>query len=480
MAQYLSGDLLYLIFLHALPSTLISSDSPDDVWSIAPLNFSLVCRSWRTVDLSRSSLWNSIDIKFNPAKKPKPSFPRLVSNWLSRSSSAPLNIHLNIIRSGFKRSFAVDNAVNDELLDLVLRQYLRWNELQIIYGALKRDHPKQVMVKCALPVTSVELSFAGASYEPPEEPSVLLDLTPCTRTASINSQLRVLDVCEYVKWLLPEPRDGLHLLNLSELSFSTDLSGDIDDTLAVLSTCLNILTLHLLTSRQSRSSSLLASQNKNPTVALPLLTHFIFTLDDRPTSLLLLRRLACPSLRSFIVTSCSSYSSADALENFISAQDLNGFADFLSRTSFHLSLTDIELACVTIISPTVTESYSEHAAALRNLLSILNGLERLTIRGLAIENELFELMAVRTGDPAEANSTPLCPLLSEMIICLAENPGIQLESVEKMIVSRWKASRTLQHVAVYIPGLENLEEESERVRSCVDEGMTVTSRDSRQ
>jgi len=303
------------------------------------------------------------------------------------------------------------------------------------------------------------------------------DLTSCTRTASISSQLRVLDICEHVKWLLPERRDGLHLPNLRELNFSTDLGRDLDDTLAVLSACPNILTLSILT---SRSALLPPNQNKKPTIALPLLTRFEFTLEDRPTSLLLLSSLACPSLRSFIVTSCSTYSSPYEPESFISAQDLNSFADFLSLTGSHLSLSEIELACVTVISPAVTESYSEHAAALRNLLSILNGLERLTIRGLAIENELFELMAVRTGETAEANSTPLCPSLSKMIVCLAENPGIQRESVEKMIASRWKASRTLQDVAVYIPGLENLEEESERVKACVNEGMTVMSRDSRQ
>jgi len=55
-----------------------------------------------------------------------------------------------------------------------------------------------------------------------------------------------------VKWLLPERREGLHLPNLRELSFSTDPNGCLDDTLAILSAYPNILTLAVSTAHKSR------------------------------------------------------------------------------------------------------------------------------------------------------------------------------------------------------------------------------------
>ncbi len=177
MAQKLSEDLLYLIFFHALPSTLASSNSQDDVRTIAPLNFALVCRSWRTVVLLRPSLRNSVDIKCGRTKKLKPYFPRLVSNWLSKISSTPLNIHLNLMRSGFGKIDDVDDSLRLELLDLVLRQYHRWNKLKVICGAFKSDDPKQIVIRCTLSVTSVELYFTGTSVDPPRVSPVVLDLT---------------------------------------------------------------------------------------------------------------------------------------------------------------------------------------------------------------------------------------------------------------------------------------------------------------
>jgi len=67
----------------------------------------------------------------------------------------------------------------------------------------------------------------------------------------------------------------------------------------------------------------------------------------------------------------------------------------------------------------------------------------------------------------------MCPSLSTATFFNSDNPGIQKEGVEEMIVSRWKANKPLRDVSVFIPGFENLEKESERVRACVDEGMSL-------
>ncbi len=215
-----------------------------------------------------------------------------------------------------------------------------------------------------------------------------------------------------------------------------------------------------------------ASTRSRPGPSLCHISHILYSAQESaPPPTTSSAVLVCPSLRSFIV----NFSSVNGRENFISAQDLHNFANFLSLADSRPPLTELRLLCYMTISPTATASYYEHAAALRSLLGILDNLERLALWGVAVDNELIESLTIRTEEAGtgEGSSTLMCPSLSSATFWLSENPGIQKESVEEMIVSRWKAKKRLHEIAFFIPGFENLENESERVRACVGEGMML-------
>ena len=93
MAQNLSEDLLYAIFLHALPSKflLTATGSWREPCAIQPLNFSLVCHSWRTVVLSHPKLWSEMNIEneLNFRRDYRDQITRdfvILKKWLSHSS----------------------------------------------------------------------------------------------------------------------------------------------------------------------------------------------------------------------------------------------------------------------------------------------------------------------------------------------------------------------------------------------------------
>jgi len=93
------------------------------------------------------------------------------------------------------------------------------------------------------------------------------------------------------------------------------------------------------------------------------------------------------------------------------------------------------------------------------------------------------LTSVRTNDDDDARESSrsrrrsalsLCPRLAEIKFKFEDKLELRKESVEEMIVSRWKKSQAgLRTVTLHIPGFENLGKESERVRACVGEGLVV-------
>jgi len=95
-------ELLSKIFFECLPSIL----SPP-VLSIAPLNMSLVCRSWRTLALVRPDLWATIQLSKADLDHWFDAYPnrhlplyrllsRMWSFWKDRSRNAPLDMLLEL------------------------------------------------------------------------------------------------------------------------------------------------------------------------------------------------------------------------------------------------------------------------------------------------------------------------------------------------------------------------------------------------
>lgn len=102
MAQTLPPELLSKIFFECLPSVLTPP-----VLSIAPMNVSLVCRSWRALALERSDLWATMQLSDEDLDRCLDAYPdrhrsiyRLLSRiwrfWLERSRDAPLVVLLDL------------------------------------------------------------------------------------------------------------------------------------------------------------------------------------------------------------------------------------------------------------------------------------------------------------------------------------------------------------------------------------------------
>ncbi|KAJ6480300.1 hypothetical protein C8R45DRAFT_1005125 [Mycena sanguinolenta] len=85
----LPDDIVRSVFTATLPSTTNATISSDE----APVLLCRVCKSWRVVALSTPQLWASFHIVVPPPSK----FDRLVAlvtTWLKRSGSVPLNISM--------------------------------------------------------------------------------------------------------------------------------------------------------------------------------------------------------------------------------------------------------------------------------------------------------------------------------------------------------------------------------------------------
>ncbi len=154
---------------------------------------------------------------------------------------------------------------------------------------------------------------------------VLLDLSSCT-TADAGTGAEVIP--SDVKWILPQLPEALHLPNLSELRFGTDISSGLLDMFAVLSACPNILELCITTHGTSQSDG-----KETPIILLPRLTDLVLISRNKDTAHLILSHLSCPSLRAFAVFVRSSVDGpVEEGEGIITLQDLRVYITFFSRS----------------------------------------------------------------------------------------------------------------------------------------------------
>ncbi|KLO17464.1 hypothetical protein SCHPADRAFT_162766 [Schizopora paradoxa] len=135
IAQNLPEDILYAIFLSELPSFFRfflseSGESFNKTDTVAPLNFSWVCRSWRNVILSRPKLWSEIHIVGNLSSDDNKDkgenekvvrLRRCVGEWLSRSRPSPLTFFLNIMICGYE-----EDIFPKDIMPLLFSEKDRW------------------------------------------------------------------------------------------------------------------------------------------------------------------------------------------------------------------------------------------------------------------------------------------------------------------------------------------------------------------
>lgn len=448
MAQDLSEDILYPIFLHVLPSVIsISSiDFHNDVrlQRLSPLNFFFVCRSWRSVCMARPSLWSSIHCR----RLHQGHFPlinSLLKYWFFRGASAPLDIKLEIVDEFFL------GDPKDNLLDLVVGESHRWNEIQIIVNPeawREAANPPTLLCPASTKTLKIQLS-----YESLRELKVgQLDLSPCTVDAA--SQLRVLQVDSDVRWVIPAGESSLFLPNLQYLKFTTDCNIGID---VILAACPNIWTLDI-----EITNNIGPTQMKS--VVLPHLTDlFIRTRVDDVTNRLL-NHLSCPSLLGFKLSNCWEVTplSLRSIAKFLSVS--NPARSHLRR----LFLYYMERRLVRVGPPDVDTLalHSEHAAALKEILDPLDNLTILHLHGVVINEEIIEFLSPQPG-----NSTSVCPSLNSISMLYKGARDVLNEALEEMIVSRWRTRKGAFFIDLLMGDIGAFARNSRRIQKCISEGL---------
>ncbi len=268
VAQSICEDLLYHIFLHALPFFVSGDGSLINPDTIEPMNFSMVCRSWRAVVQSHPGLWGYIAIFGGTDKSVQAPLHRLLLKWLEYSQTAPLNIFLALYRVNRE-----EDIVSRDIIDTTLSQYFCLEDVEIFIEEPFTEHP--FSLQFAPSFVSLRLSFDRYfRNQSPSQFAASLDFTSCP----VSAKLQELHIRENVRWLLPEhPSPALHFPSLSHLGIYTGINSNIDDFHTVLLACPNLdcLTVQARHFAQwsSRISSIgvttlrIASENRNATVS---------------------------------------------------------------------------------------------------------------------------------------------------------------------------------------------------------------------
>ena len=163
MAQNLPEDLLCAIFLHTLPSVFVLTTADDSERNkplmTSPLNFSLVCRSWRNLVLLQPTLWRemSIESAIEADKEYRdPKFVSVVKNWLRLSYSVPLRINIEV--EGDRHGY-----VSDTILPLFAQESHRWEfaSIRVDIGDEPPLNPSNITPLYSPYLSSLSLSFSG-------------------------------------------------------------------------------------------------------------------------------------------------------------------------------------------------------------------------------------------------------------------------------------------------------------------------------
>lgn len=440
--------MLYHIFLHAPPSDVECTTSLIDITTIEPMNFSMVCHSWRKAVLSHPNLWGRIHIKGNSEVPMRASFYRLLSKWFEYSQASPLNIRLYLWHDGNKEDAVI---VNRDIIDTTADQHTRLQNIIISIGNSSTKRP------FTLPFSPSFISLFLTLYpslEPPEplfdtKFGAYLDFT----SAAASTNLRELCVSDRVRWSLPKhPRHTLHFPNLTDLDICTDLTGDVDDFYAVLVACPNVVDMTVYARRCVQSSASSTSAHVSSISEAVLLLHLknlrIYSVNRSATTQLL-RWLLCPSLRELTVQAASYIIDTTNFDDHcITPALLITYQEFFIRSKAPLS-------SLNLYYPSTPSSYDGLGCTLRNILRPLQTLEKLSLFGVVVDNDLFKEMTIHDGD--RSGDSAICPFLTHFDLYTTDSSlGVQPGAVEEMIRSRRKTSAPLlKSFDIQIPGFHH-------------------------
>ncbi|KLO17452.1 hypothetical protein SCHPADRAFT_925790 [Schizopora paradoxa] len=456
MSCILTEDLLYLVFLQSLPSRFsFTTESSSKLWTDPlppPFNYSLVCRSWRKLVLSRPKLWCDIYIfsKFDVFEDYRnPAIERIIKKWLALSYPAPLRIILIVEEDPLL-------FIPCALLPLFLDEIHRWDLAIMEMNFPSPLPPSTITLHCLPPHNSLSLSLPSERL-----PAGCIDLSLCIGdTVSGLEQLHVgLGTCVR----LPPHRDTLSLPRLRVLHYRSTMGlGNLDDLHCILSACPNLEDLEINIPGQAIST--LAS-TREP-IHLPRLSKLALIMSNRFTTDYLLDNFTCPSLRLFRFVIYYPLK-IEPWEECASMEPLR-IRDLLNCSCSNPPLEDMTLIwreSEPPVSPDLAES-------LESLLLSLKKLKTLRLHDYIFNHKVVEMLTV----PGEGSSgSRLCPSLLNLhmakgLDCVSD---LTEDVLEDMLVSRWKAG-SVRSVSFAFPRFWEFHG-SMRVRDCIKEGLIAVN-----
>ncbi|KLO17465.1 hypothetical protein SCHPADRAFT_162814 [Schizopora paradoxa] len=402
----------------------------NEPWMIPPLSFSLVCRSWRALVLSRPKLWSEmlVDLRFEPDENYRgPPIPQILKKWLNLSNPATLWIRLFLKGDG--RGY-----ITESILPLFLSECHRWGFafVDVAPGwstGIPPFEPTAFTVPCFPPLTHLSLTVQGVSAQ-----TGYADLSQYV--SENGSHLESLKVGRGASVRLPQSRDALQLPRLLSLYFqSSDEGGNLEDIRTILCASPNLEGMDL----------------------------YLFTVNY------ILDLLICPCLLQLKLYIQRSFRETEITENSAFLEPLR-IQDFLARSSSGRT-PPLEHLTLEWFGYNAT-AFPNHAFALKRLLVFLKNLKTLKLHDNALNRAVIELLHFRNG---VIDGTQPCPLVSEMELTYEamNRCGFSELMVEDLIVNRWKAGHLRKaSLRFSTPHLTHLGlKERERIKQCIQEGL---------
>ncbi|KLO10781.1 hypothetical protein SCHPADRAFT_502873 [Schizopora paradoxa] len=477
MFQELSDDLLYTIFCHTLPSQFEFISTKTVSWrkirKIAPLNFSCVCRSWRTLILSSPKLWSEISVKsitkqgsgwgeisVKSTTKRRRDY-RVIFNalkaWLSLSTNTLLRIHLDL------DAYDLGSFPND-ILTLFVRESHRWSSFHIKglnwEPRTQENHdPTLFTLQCSAPLSSLSVRLRSH-----KSPLACIDLSD--NIIDDLSHMEHLSVGWGASLRLPHDRSALRLPRLRYLHYADIEEGKNTENLQyLLSASHNLEYLGVEIRGEFYPQRWVGAP-----MYFPRLTSLSLAMSNRIGATYLLDVLACPSLRKleFRAKDCREDHGAAAEEYSFKGPPTRLIREFLIRSCANPLLEELELFWLLN-----NKGDGDHEQAFKDLLVPLRKLTRLKVHSFSIYRPAIELLTIPREGPQES---AICPLLSEIALSHfipGENFSLMAQLIEEMIVSRWRAGN-LRVVSLKQPrSSSGAIKERQRIAECVREGLTV-------
>ncbi|KLO05382.1 hypothetical protein SCHPADRAFT_911073 [Schizopora paradoxa] len=454
MAHILSDDLLYAIFLHSLPSTFLFTKTglSSKVWADPPpppFSFSLVCRSWRNVVLSRPKLWSDMNIvsTFKATEEHHNSaIERIIKQWLTNSREAPLQIHLNI------QGDRLGHTAN-LLLPLLLNEAHRWRAFGMYIVVSVPLDPEMFTLQCLPPLTSLSLDIWSSSF-----PLGRVDLSGFI--SNTDSNLEYLSMGLSTSVILPPNRHALRLPNLRSLHYR--IKNGTGDLVCILFACPNLEELEIKILERTLTTTNLMPNS----IHLPRLLSLTMEISSRLSANYLLGTLSCPSLRAFSFF-CDRPIQSQLFGECASIEPRR-IRNFLTRSCANPPLEKLNLG---MYNPNPEFAVaSDLPEALEDLFFSLKSLKSLELQGLLVTREIVGALTIPDG--VSLQSQP-CLSLDNLRLTTFFYGDVTEDMLEELIVSRWRAG-SLGAITFSFPGFGGLHKRA-RILDCSNEGLKVVN-----